>query len=87
MTDRYLTGVVVSRRVRCLGRILSLAARDFILGQDVDAFNFAVADGAKTWTKKKSVMEQAQDTGRCKVLLSIPAPQYRGLYQSECAKD
>jgi hypothetical protein len=56
----------LARRVRCLGHIINLAARDFILGQDVDAFKFAVAGGAKTWTKKKSVMEKAQDAWRRK---------------------
>lgn len=54
-----------SRRVCCLGHIVNLAARDFILGQDGEAFEFAIAGAARARFDKPA-MEKAQELWRRK---------------------
>lgn len=56
----------IARRVRCLGHIINLGARDFILGQDVEAFEDAVGGSSKSWKSKKLALERAQEAWRCK---------------------
>jgi hypothetical protein len=55
-----------SRRVRCIGHVINLGARDFILGQDIEVFKHAVAGGAKGWKKSKVALEVAQEAWRRK---------------------